>query len=213
LIDVCQQEGRVPPETVEVPREFARVHIVPLLAGLSSVKSESVDLVTLGTFQNMLDGTEMSDLFKEAVADHVPYGHYHLEAAVGLAAVKREVDVFQPDVWVFADSKGLYGDYDGISGPQNVVSGQLKNIPAGEKPVFLTMSGINTPYMVNSIVTDTGGGNGTFSFIGTNPVGEFMLYTIGKSGILDAREFSTLRGSEITIDLAHPSPPKIDDAP
>jgi len=212
LIDVCQPVN-FRYETVEVPREFARVHIVPLFTGLSSAKSESVDTVTLGSFQNTLDGTDMSDLFKKAVADHVPYGGYHLDAAVGLTSLKREVDVFQPDVWVFSDSKGFYGDTDGPSSPVNVVNGEFKNIPANEKPVFLTMVGISMSYMINSIVADTGGGNGTFRFIGTNPAGEFMLYTIGKSGILDARAFKTPRDSEIIIDLAHPSPPKIDDAP
>jgi hypothetical protein len=216
LIDVCPRENpqwNLPYESVEVPREFGRVHIVSLLTGLNSVESESADVVFVGKFQNTLDGTDMSDLFKDAVADHIPYGSYHLEAAVGLAGVERDVDVFQPDVWVFSDSKGFYGDSDGPSSPDNIVSGELRTIPANEKPVFMVMSGVYMPYTINSVVSDMANGNGTFSFIGTNPVGEYMLYTIGKSGILDAREFKAPRESKIVIDLAHPSTPKIDDAP
>lgn len=209
LVDVCQQEGNLPFEEVEVPREFARVHIVPLLEGISSVKADSADLVTVTTFQNRLDGTEMSGLFKKAVADQVPYGYYHLE---GIGVFNREVDVFQPDVWVFSGFQATLGDSE-ISGPGNVVRGELKNIPANERPVFMTMSGVYMPYMINSVVSETGNGSGSFSFVASNPYGVFMLYTIGKSGILDARVFKTWRESEIIIDLSHPSPPKSDEAP
>jgi len=102
-----------------------------------------------------------------------------------------------------------------ISGPGSVVSGELKNIPASERPVFMIMSGVYFPFTMNSIVSEMGPGSGSFSFIGDNPSGEFMIYTIGKSGILDAREYNIPRDldSKVTIDLAHPSPPKIEDTP
>jgi hypothetical protein len=205
-IDVCQ-----PDETVEVPRELARVHVVPLLAGIRSVKAESTETFKVTKFKNE-DGTEMSGMFKGGVAHQIPYGYYDLEFILGLGYVKREVHVFQPDVWVFSDSGGYYGDTD-TSGPGNVVRGELKNIPANERPVFMIMSGVYFPYTINSVVSDTGDGSGSFSFVGDNPSGRFMLYTIGKSGILDAREFGIPRDSEIAIDLVHPSPPKIDEAP
>jgi len=207
LIDVCQ-----PDESVEVSREFARVHIVPLLAGISSVEAESTKTLKVIKFENTLDDTEMSALFKEGVADQVPYGYYDIEFLLGLGVVKREVDVFQSDVWLFSDSGGYYGDAD-ISGPGSVVRGELENIPAKERPVFMIMSGVYFPDTINSVISDTGNGSGSFSFVGNNPMGEFMLYTIGKSGILDAREFKIPRDSEITIDLSRPSLPKIDDAP
>jgi hypothetical protein len=205
LIDVCQQD-----EKVEVPRQFARVHIVSLLTGLSSVTFGSPDLVTVNKFQNTWDGTEMSDLFRKGdVADQVPYGDYDLEFILPLGVIKREVDVFQPDVWVFSDSQGFYGDRDD-SGPANIVRGAVTNIPANERPIFMTMSGVYIPYTINSVVSDTGNGNGTFSFVGDNPNSVFMLYTIGKSGILDAREIKLPRETEVTIDLSHPNPPQKD---
>jgi hypothetical protein len=74
----------------------------------------------------------------------------------------------------------------------------------------MTMSGVYVPYMINSAVSDTGSGKGTFSFLRVNPNSVFMLFTIGKSGILDAREFKLPREPEIIIDLAHPNSPKID---
>jgi hypothetical protein len=40
-----------------------------------------------------------------------------------------------------------------------------------------------------------------------------MLYTIGKSGILDVREFKIPRESEIIIDLSRSNPPSVDNAP
>lgn len=120
--------------------------------------------------------------------------------------IKREVDVFQPDVWVFSGSPAFYGDAD-TSGPGNVIRGELKNIPANERPIFMTMSGIYFSYTINSVVSETGNGSGSFSFIGKNPSGKFMLYTIGKSGILDAREFGIPRDSVITVDLSHRTPP------
>ncbi len=206
LIDVCQRD-----ESVEVPREFARVHIFPLLGGLTSVEAESTATLKVTKFQNELDDTDISDQFKQGVADQIPYGNYDLEFLLGLGDVKREVDVFQPDVWVFSDSGGFNGDAD-ITDPINVIRGGLKNIPSNERPIFMIMSGVYFPYTINSVVSDTGNGSGSFSFVGDNPGGRFMLYTVGKSGVLDARMFQIPRDSEIMIDLSHPSPPKIDDA-
>lgn len=207
LIDVCQHD-----EKVEVPREFARVHIIPLLVDANSVSLDPPDSVQVSKFQNTLDDTDISDLFKQGVADQVPYGYYTLEVSLPLGYIKREVDVFQPDVWVFSGSPAFYGDAD-TSGPGNVIRGELKNIPANERPIFMTMSGIYFPYTINSVVSDTGNGSGSFSFIGKNPSGKFMLYTIGKSGILDAREFGIPRDSVITVDLSHRTPPTVDNAP
>jgi len=205
-IDVCQ-----PDETVEVPREFARVHIVPLRGDGNLVEADSADFPKVIKFRNSLDDTEISDLFKKGVADQIPYGPYDLEFILPLGDIKREVDVFQPDVWVFSGSPSFYGDAD-ISDPGNVVRGELKNIPANERPVFMIMAGVYFPYTINSVVSDTGNGSGSFSFVGNNPSGEFMLYTVGKSGVLDAREFKIPRHSEIMVDLSHSSPPKVDDA-
>jgi hypothetical protein len=207
LIDVCQ-----PDEKVEVPREFARVHIIPLLAGANSVKDDSAEFIRVTKLQNTSDDTEMSDLFQHTVADQVPYGSYDLEFTMAFGVVKRELHVFQPDVWVFSDSPRYFGDAD-TTGPGNIVRGELKNIPAKEIPVFMIMSGVYFPYTINSAVSDTGNGSGAFSFVGDNPSGRFMLYTVGKSGILDAREFGIPRDSEITIDLSRPNPPKIETAP
>jgi hypothetical protein len=204
LIDVCQQD-----EKVEIPSQFARVHIVPLITSYSSVKDGPTDLVTVTKFQNALDGTEMSGLFKGAFADQIPYGSYDLEFILPLGLIKREVDIFQPDVWVFSGSGGGIED-KASSGPGNVVRGEVRNIPANEKPVFMIMSGVYIPYTINSVVSEADSGNGTFSFIGVNPYSEFMLYTIGKSGVLDARMFKLPRDSEIVIDLSQPSPPKKD---
>lgn len=163
-------------------------------------------------FHNNWDGTEMSGLFHGGVADQIPYGSYDLKFALPLGLINREVDVFQPDVWVISDSQGFYGDRV-YSGPSNIVRGEVRNIPVKERPIFLTMSAVNIPYMINSVVTDTDAGNGTFSFVGVNPNSVFMLYTIGKSGVLDVREFELPRKSDIVIDLAHPNPPKIDPEP
>lgn len=209
LIDVCQ-----PDESVEVPREFARVHIIPLVVDGKSVNIDSSSSIKVKKFQNRLDDTDISELFKQGVADQIPYGYYDLELILPLGSVKREVDVFQPYVSVYSDSPGYMGDAF-TSGPGGVVSGELKNIPAGEKTVFMIMSGVYFPFTINSVVSDTGLGSGSFSFVGNNPSGEFMIYTVGKSGILDAREINIPRdlGSKITIDLAHPSPPNINHAP
>jgi len=221
LIDVCE-----PDEDVEVPNKFGRVHIVPMLSGLRSVKPDSVDMVEVGKFQNTYDHTEMSDLFKAGVADQIPYGRYELEYVSTVGAIEREVDVFQADVWIFSDGV----EFDGIeaySVPSNIVRGEIKNIPENEKPVFMIMSGVYIPYTINSVVTDAGNGSGTFSFVGKNPRAVYMLCTIGKSGILDARVFSLEGDSNvksdplnpssldpvIIVDLSHPSPPKIHGTP
>ena len=209
VFDYCGKYGKY--ETVEVPNHFARVHIVLLNETLNSVEADDPRRINVTQFSDIHDGTEMASLFKGAVADHVPYGHYDLSFLANLGGADRHVDVLQPDVWVFSGSILFpYGAFPASLGPQNIVRGELRNIPANERPVFPTMSGVNIPYTINSAVTDTGGGNGTFSFVGGNPPDVFMLYTIGKSGILDAREFKTPRDSEIIIDLAHPNPPKIE---
>ncbi len=152
----------------------------------------------------------MASLFQGAVADQVPYGIYDVEFSVPSSVViRRQVHVFQPDVWVFSGALGHLGDRE-YSAPGDIVSGKVTNIPAYERPVFMTMSGVTAPYMVNSIVTDEGNGSGTFRFVADNPMSVFMLFTIGKSGILDAREFQLPGVSAINIDLSHPNPPKIE---
>jgi hypothetical protein len=204
IIDVCQEN-----ESVEVPDHFARVHVVLLNTVVGSVEDAGADLVRVAEFRNV-DGTEMKSLFKGAVANEVPYGSYDLELFDPLGGVvKRRVDVFQQEVWVYSGLVARYGDLP-YSGPDNVVRGEVENIPGSERPIFMTMSGVYVPYMINSAVSDTGSGKGTFSFLGVNPNSVFMLFTIGKSGILDAREFKLPREPEIIIDLAHPNSPKID---
>jgi len=207
LIDVCDQD-----ESVEVPNHFAQVHVVLLHTTASSVKETDANLVKVVRFRNV-DGTEMKSLFKGAAADEVPYGSYDMELLDSLGGIiKRQVDVYQEDVHILSGIVADYGDRV-YNGPENVVRGEVQNIPANERPIFVTMSGVYISYMINSKVSDMGNGKGSFGFIGVNPAGEFMLYTIGKSGILDAREFEIPRKSEITIDLSHPNPPKISDAP
>lgn len=209
IIEVCRKEV-----FVEVPNHFARVHIVFLSETLNTLEAANSAAVEVMQFRNSDDDTEMASLFKGLVAEQVPYGHYDMNLLVPFYGVDRHVDVLQPDVWIFiGDPAYPYGDTRASYGPINVIRGELKNIPDNERPVFLTMSGVTFPYMINSTVTDTGAGSGTFSFLGVNPYAVYMLYTMGKSGILDAREFDVRRESKIVIDLAHPNPPKIDDAP
>ena len=64
--------------------------------------------------------------------------------------------------------------------------------------------------MINSILSDTGSGHGTFTLVGVNPDGIYLLTTIGRSGILDVREIKLPRKDSVTINLSHPNPPKRD---
>jgi hypothetical protein len=205
LVDVCDQD-----ESVEVPNRFARVRIVLLDTTINSVKEDDASLVKVESFRN-LDGTEMKSLFKGAVADDVPYGSYDLEIFHPMAgSIKRQVDVYQEDVRVISGILWFgFGDRN-YNGPENVVQGEIENIPANERPVFVTMSGIYAPFMSNSTVSDSGSETGTFSLNGANPLGEYLLYTIGRSGILDAREIRLPREGKVVIDLSQPNPPKKD---
>jgi hypothetical protein len=204
LIDVCQKDA-----SVEVPNHFARVHIVLLNTTASSVEDAGASLVRVAKFRNV-DGTEMTSLFKGAIAEQVPYGSYDLKLFDPLGGViKRRVDVFKPDVWVYSGFVARDGDRP-YSGPDNVVRGEVENISANERPVFVTLSGIFVSYMINSTVADSGAGAGTFSLTGVNPTGFFMLFTIGRSGILDARELKLPVEGKIVVDLSHPNPPKVE---
>jgi hypothetical protein len=196
LIDVCQED-----ESVEVPDHFARVHIVLLTTAASSVEDASPSLVHVAKFRSV-DGTEMTGLFKGAVADEVPYGSYDLELFDPLGGIiKRRVDAFQKDVWVYSGLVARYGDRP-YSGPDNVVHGEVENIPANEMPLFVTMTGVYVSHMINSILSDTGNGRGTFTLAGVNPEGIYLLITIGRSGVLDVREIKLPRKDEVTIELA-----------
>jgi len=202
VIDVCQEN-----ESIEVPDHFARVHVALLITGARSVKDAGTGLVHVRSFRSDY-GTEMAGLFKGAVADEVPYGSYDLELFDPLGGViKRQVDVFQQDVWVYSGLLARDGDRPYL-GPENIVRGMVKNIPANERPVFVTMSGVYLSRMINSSVSDTGNGRGTFGLAGVNPDGVYMLFTIGRSGILDAREFQLPGESEIVVDLSRPNSPK-----
>ena len=204
VIDVCQEN-----ESIEVPDHFARVHVALLITAARSVKNAGTGLVHVRTFRSD-DGTEMAGFFKGAVADEIPYGSYDLELFDPIGGViKRQVDVFQQEVWVYSGLLARVGDSRYI-GPANIVRGKVENIPANERPVFVTMSGVYIPRMINSTVSDTGDGRGTFGLAGINPDGVYMLFTIGRSGILDAREFQLPGESEIVVDLSRPNPPKVE---
>jgi hypothetical protein len=207
LIDVCRRDV-----SAEVPDHFAKVHVVLLTTTASSVEDVGPNLVRVAEFRN-IDGTAMTGLFKGAVAEGVPYGSYDLELFDPLGGlIKRQVDAFQQDVWVYSGLVASYGDTS-YSGPSNVVHGEIKNIPSDERPLFVTMSGIYVPYMINSNVSDAETGAGAFSLTGVNPTGFFMLFTIGRSGVLDAREVKLPVEGKIVIDLSRPDPPKIERTP
>lgn len=204
LIDVCDKD-----ESVEVPSHFARVHVVVLNTTANSVEDAGPGLVRVAKFRSV-DGTNMTALFKGAVADEVPYGSYDLELFDPLGGViKRRVDAFQQDVWVYSGLVARDGDRP-YSGPDNVVLGEVENIPANERPVFVTMLGVYVPHMINSRVSDSGARTGTFSLTGVNPIGFFVLLTIGRSGVLDTRELKLPAEGPIVIDLSHPNPPKVE---
>ncbi|MGC1483396.1 MAG: hypothetical protein WA789_06340 [Candidatus Acidiferrum sp.] len=204
LIDVCEKD-----ESVEVPSHFARVHVVVLNTTANSVEDAGPGLVRVAKFQSV-DGTKMTSLFKGAVADEVPYGSYDLELFDPLGGViKRRVDAFQQDVWVYSGLVARDGERP-YSGPDNVVLGEVENIPANERPIFVTMLGVYVPHMINSRVSDLRAGTGTFSLTGVNTTGFFMLLTIGSSGILDTRELKLPAEGPIVVDLSHPNPPKVE---
>jgi hypothetical protein len=206
LIDVCQEE-----ESVEVPNHFARVHVVLLNTTASSVEDAGPNLVHVAEFRNA-DGTKMKSLFRGAVADEVPYGSYDLELSDPIGGIiRRRVDAFQQDVWVYSGLVAHGGDRP-YSGPDNVVRGEVESIPADESPVFVTMTGIYVPHMINSKVSDAGAGTGAFSLTGVNPIGLYMLFTIGRSGILDAREIRLPMKGKIVVDLSHRNSPMVEGA-
>jgi hypothetical protein len=207
-LSVCQWE-----ESAEVTNRFARVHIVGVLADSKSVTLEGTNDPTLkvARFKHQSDDTDFADHFQKGEGDHIPYGSYRLELLQGIGVDIRDVDVFQDDVWVYSGTLGSLGDSN-FSGPGGVVSGEVLNIPDAEKPLFVTLSGLYTPFMINSQVTELAGGRGSFQFVGDNQMGDYVLYTVGRSGVLDARTFNMadlLNDLRITVDLAHASPLKV----
>jgi len=207
-LSVCRWE-----ESAEVTNRVARVHIVGVLSNSKSVTLEGTNDPTLkvASFKHQSDDTNFADHFQKGEGDHIPYGSYQLELVQGIGAEIRDVDVFQDDVWVYSGTLGFYGD-TAFSGPGNVISGEILNIPDTEKPLFVTLNGLYTPYMINSQVTGLVGGRGSFQFVGFNRYGMYIMYTMGRSGVLDARTFNMadlLNDLKITVDLAHASPPKV----
>lgn len=204
IVDVCYKD-----ESVEVPNRFGRVYVFLFTTNDNGIEDVDNSLVNVADFKNTADGTNMAQLFKSGVATEVPYGSYVLKISDPLGGViRRRVDVFQADVSVFS---GLlaYGEGGAYSGPLNIVQGQITNIPMNEKPIFVTMSGIYIPYMINSTVSPDGDNQGTFTFEGVIPSGVYMLFTVGKLGVLDARQLTVPVKGEVVVELSHPHPPEV----
>jgi len=200
LIDVCDLFAYV-----EVPTRFGMVRIETMLdlrsGGPKAPGKPLHELVMVTSFRRE-DGTDFSKQFKLGEADKIPYGIYELEAIGPLGGtIRREVDVFQPEVWVLAGFPVTFGDVF-VSGPSLTLSGTVKNIPEAEKPVFVKLVGTDCDSMFDDKVSAS---SGSFSMAIWADNCSFLLFTIGKSGILDVRELSLPAhgGIEVDLDSAH----------
>ena len=132
-----------------------------------------------------------------------PYGIYQIKLSDPFTGIiRREVDVFQPSVWVLS---GLlaFGEYPAFLGPRAMVEGKVVNIPNGERPVYVRLMGLYFEHTLDDLVKGTASA-GDFTLAGFNPDGLYILLTIGRSGILDAREIKLPPSEPVVIDLAKP---------
>ena len=195
-VDVCNHFV-----DVEVPTKSGTVRIATTLDWLSDspgTKSQKQgELVQVISFQDE-NGTDFSKKFEKGEASNIPYGFYELQATGPIGGViRREVDVFQSEVWVLAGFGGQLGDVD-FSQPNQILHGVVKHIPESEKPIFVKLIGIRCEAALDGKVDAD---SGSFSMAISTSGCPYLLFTMGRSGILDAREISLPTHDEIEIDL------------
>lgn len=192
-IDVCN-----PFVDVEIPTKFSAIRIATIPNSSDTQSPKQNELVKVISFENE-DGTDFSEKFKKGEAGNIPYGLYELKAIGPIGGlIWREVDVFQPEVWVMAGFTGEYGDVDFVQ-PNQRLHGVVKHIPESEEPLFVKLLGVRCEANLDGKVDAA---SGVFSMAISAGSCPYLLLTIGRSGILDAREISLPLNGEVEIDLA-----------
>ena len=181
---------------VQVCVRTATVHIVDI--GSLSIDN---DLVNVLSFRSREDNFDLAKSFQKNTSERVPYGIYDLRAGKSFAReMQRRVDVFQPEVWVVLDLELSPISLPEYRAPRDTIQGTIRNINSGDEPVFVSMVSIHGTYTSDDKVA-VSGSSGTFTLLGFNPRGSFLLVTTGRKGILDVRPIEVPLKEPILINL------------
>ena len=182
-----------PDVRLDVCVRTASVHIV-LDYDLAGTSAE----FKVESFKSRDDGADLVSRFQHGTGTKIPYGPYDLAVFAHLGTGSRRVDVFQPETWVIVGPE-TYGETE-VLAPRKPFTGTVENISPEDEPVFVRLMGIYFNYSLDDRVA-VKGTSGTFTLVGFEPYGRYLLLTIGKKGILDIRPFDITQTSPIVIKL------------
>jgi hypothetical protein len=137
----------------------------------------------------------LASKFRNNTISGVPFGVYELRTYTkGFYTAKREVRVYQSDVWVVVQLQ--IGDIEaGDLGPTTTaITGQVMNLQT-QGPVWVRAAGLFSGVIVDGKTE----ANGSFQISGL-PVGDYILITRQENRVLDMRRVSAGKDS-VVIDL------------
>jgi hypothetical protein len=176
-------------------QDKATVHIVVVDGSGRDIGEAEVD-----SFKYYED---FSKHFRGNTAKEIPYGEYNVRVhKTGFTSGEITAQVFQPVVWVVvALSVGgtLRGEY---TGARLQLTGTVTNIDPSEQPVYIRLSAIYSNFIMDTRV-NVRDQSGAFTLAGVIPDGEYILLTIGRTRVLDMRQFKVAFPAKepIMIDL------------
>lgn len=143
-------------------------------------------------FRANANGKDFSARFQHNNASSVPYGVYHLRAhATGFYSAERDVQVFQPDVWVVL---GLTLGEEG--GPSRFsIEGTVTGHDVARQPVWLRLFGIESGLVVDGRADETG----KFILAGI-PQGRYVLISIQRQKVIGLRPIRIPLDGRVIID-------------
>ena len=144
---------------------------------------------------------DFSRHFQRNTAKDIPYGDYQVRVRItGFYSGQITAQVFQPVVWVVVGlmAGGERGEYPG---PTVQMTGTVRNIDPGEKPVYIRLAAVYSNFMMDTRVSLDQ--SGAFTLAGVIPDGEYILLTIGRTRVLDVRQLKVASPAKepIIIDL------------
>jgi hypothetical protein len=196
------------------------VFLVPIpSAGQQQVRKGKVHVVVVDGFGRDLGEAKVVS-FKNTDTDHdlarqfhknqatgVPFGVYEARVVqVGYATAHVTAQVFQPDVWLVVALQ--YGEELPVfPAPRLQLSGTIKNLDAGEQPVYVRLMGVYPDFIMQTRV-EVSGNSASFTLAGVIPNGKYVLITIGRTRVLNVQLLDVKFPAQapIVIDLTDWNP-------
>lgn len=179
--------------------QTAKVHIVLVDTYGRNLSGQAL----VGSFQEIGVREDFATSFRDNEASNVPFGVYQASiGAKGFWNVRKQVRVFQAEVWVVAALEIGMGSSEGGLPTADLV-GVMKG-RRSEDPIWIRLSGVYSQVVIDERITES-----QFK-LSAVPNGEYVLAVTQAGRVLDVQSVRTpvAEGKPITIDLSESRRPE-----